>query len=268
MKVLIAGAHGFIGQNVYKYLSENTDWELSTIIPRYNLAYGLELCRDNYDIFLNFASISSVDQSIKNPVSVIENNVMLMTNLLESARKYRPKLFIQFSTIEAQNITSPYAASKKAQEDICLAYSRIYGIPVVVLQSTNVIGPGQKPEKFIPKIIEQIKNGETVAIYTTNGNAGERKYNPVKNVANTIMHLIQENSFSGYTTYEIKGGEKLNNLHIAKLVASLMEKPLYTDFIEANSVRPSYLLDYYIEKRHEYPCEPIQTLEEGLKELL
>src|SRR3546814_11791156 len=61
--------------------------------------------------------------------------------------------------------SNPYSASKSAQEDIAYSYWRAFGIPLVVTNTMNLIGPRQHPEKFVPKMIRALKNGEPLTIH-------------------------------------------------------------------------------------------------------
>lgn len=264
MRVLITGANGFVGSNVLKYLAKNTDWEFVTVDA--DLSKQFIQDKEGFDIILNLASNSSVEHSIKEPVEVIENNIMLTTKLLEYARFNQPKLFIQFSTVEADKITNPYAASKKAQEDICKAYRNTYGVPVVIFRSVNIIGQGQNPEKFVPKIIEQIKAQKPVTIYIDSGKIGSRYYVTAKNVAEALKHLIVSDLILE-ADYTMPAAVQLTNLGMAHLVAKVLDEKLVCEFIEAETVRPNYLSEYKY-----FPYLPgfssIQTLEEGLRELV
>jgi len=262
--VLLTGAKGFVGSNVWEYLSEKSDYNL--VCPDGHITEDMG---GKFDYIVNFASNSSVEQSIQDPQAVIDNNVSLMTSLLEIARLNPPKLFVQFSTVETQEITNPYAASKKAQEDIALAYSRTYGLPVVVIHSTNLIGKGQGQDKFIPKVIKQIKAGEPVTIYTVNGEFGKRKYNNVKNVGAAILYLLQNHEYyQSYHELGVYGGNEVNNLQMAQAIAKLLGKKLSCEFIEADTIRPNYLMSYNSDQDNVPTTLVAATLEDGLRELL
>jgi dTDP-glucose 4,6-dehydratase len=247
-RLYFTGQSGFVGSNIIEDLREH-----------------YTISDHHFDYIVNLASISSVEYSIKHPLEVIENNIMHTTQLLERARLKPPKLFVQFSTIESQNITNPYAGSKKAQEALALAYSRTYDIPVVVVHSTNIVGPNQSKDKFLPKIVDQIKANEPVTIYTHNGEMAERTYNPVKNIGSAILYLLQH--YEDYQTYNevgIEGGETLNNLQLAQRVARILGKELTCRFVEVETIRPDYLMGYTPENGIEGWLAP-QTLDEGLQ---
>lgn len=202
-KALISGASGFVGSNVLDFLLKETDWEFTCIASWRHHGSPLRINPRNkrvtvithdltgplpdlgdFDYILNLASESHVDRSIADPVPFIETNVAIVLWMLEYARKRPTKRFIHFSTDEVLGSdgypSNPYAASKAAQEAIATAYWRTYGIPVVITQSNNIVGPNQDPEKFVPKIIELIKKQKPVPIHTFNGTLGKRYYNPVE----------------------------------------------------------------------------------------
>ena len=250
-RCLITGSTGFVGQHLVKYLRQNTDWQINPIAK-------------HYDYIINLASGSSVEKSIADPVVFIEDNINCMLDILERARMYPPKVFLHMSTVEVYNSSNPYAASKAAQEVIANAYQNTYGLPVVIVTSHNIIGAGQKSDKFVPKIIQQIKKGEELSIYVQNGTMGYRIYNPVENVCNAILYLLKAGITSG--KYNISGGAELTNLEMAKKIAKLLGKPLKYKTVEAQSIRPGYTRHLVSDgiALETLGWKPPKTLDEGL----
>lgn len=267
MRVLITGGSGFVGRHLQAYIAQKTDWEVVDYKP--NLKHYIPDNGD-FDYIINLASNSSVEKSIADPVPFVKNNVTLELNVLEYARLHPPKVFLQFSSIEAKNITNPYAGSKAAQEAIATAYWRTYGVPVVIVRSSNIIGEGQSAEKFIPTLVRKIKANEPVSIYTNKGAIGSRYYNPVTNICDAILYILQHRTPTTNADrplqYDLFGGEELTNLEMAQLVARLLGKDLKAEFIEADTVRPGYdqrIIPSY-DALKPVDWRPPQTLEEGL----
>ncbi len=301
-RVLLTGASGLVGSHVLDYIIDHSDWDvvcLSSWRHRGNPKRLQKYADDDrvfimthdltgvmpdlgpFDYILNIASESHVDRSISDPVPFVENNISLMLQVLEYARKYPPKLLIQFSTDEVFGHTeeisdvlwpsNPYAASKASQELIVSAYRKTYGIQAVVTNSNNIIGEGQDAEKYVAKLAVQIKNGETVTVHAQNGEIGRRRYNPVENVSAGLMFLIDNyepvDQHARTPRFGLTGGRELDNLEIAKLVAKVMGKELKYEVIDVATVRPGYDQRYpkVNTKLEEMGFIPPQTLEEGLE---
>jgi dTDP-glucose 4,6-dehydratase len=247
MNCLITGERGFVGQNLVPYL-EGLGWQVNQGDP---------------DIIINLASISDVEQSIREPTRVITNNVNCMLEAIEKARE-RKIPFIQFSTVEVYESANPYAASKSAQESIATAYHKTYGIPVIITTTNNIVGKGQKG-KFIPTLIGQITKGEEVSIYTNNGEMGYRTYNPVLNIVDALAFIINR-PIQPFTRYHLGGGQELSNLEMAQKIARLLHKPLKYKLVEASEVRPGYTRHLKSDglRLEDLGWKPPQTLDEGL----
>lgn len=247
MNCLITGEKGFVGRHLVPYL-ENLGWKVNQGKP---------------DIIINLASMSDVEESIQNPVTTILNNVGCVLDALEKAREYKVP-FLQFSTVEVYEPANPYAASKAAQEVITAAYHRTYGIPVIITTTNNIVGKGQKG-KFIPTLVEQISNGEEVSIYTNNGEMGYRTYNPVLNVVDALVFILNR-PLQPFTRYHLSGGQELSNLEMAQKIAKLLNKPLKYRLVEADSVRPGYTRHLKSDglRLEDLGWKPPQTLDEGL----
>jgi dTDP-D-glucose 4,6-dehydratase len=273
-RVLMTGASGFIGSSVLAHLLERREWEIVcvsswrhkgssqrlTLHPRMQVVthdlVGPIPDLGRFDFILNLASESHVDRSIAQPVAFIENNVSSTLQVLEYARRYPPELLIQFSTDEVYGATNhaewdvllpsnPYAASKAAQEMIAIAYWSTFGVPVVITNSNNVVGPGQDPEKFIPKVIGLVGRGEPVPIHMIGGRPGRRHYNSVRNVADALLFILDhirqpEPRGDRPPRFSIPGGAELDNREMAIAIAHLMERPLSVVEIDAEAIRPGY----------------------------
>lgn len=319
-KILITGGAGFIGHHIVEHLLKNTDWDIFIFDKLTYASNGLERLRDincfdekrvnvftvdlnepvsegiiqevgDVDYILNLASDSHVDNSISEPVGFIRNNVNLMVNMLELAKKIKSlKKFVQFSTDEIygpapegvnykegdrMNPSNPYSASKAAQEAICRAYSNTYKIPIIITNTMNVIGERQHPEKFVPLIINKVLKGETVQIHSNKEKtkAGTRFYIHARNVAMAIQFILSEtdelldNIDASLGQFNIVGEKEIDNLTLAKLIAGYVGKELKYEMIDFHSSRPGHDLRYSLdgEKLQKLGFEFPKTLEESLE---
>jgi dTDP-glucose 4,6-dehydratase len=283
-KILMTGASGFVGANVLAYfLDTEPTWEITCLCSWSHKGSPLRLQRlmninnknlkiithdittpipedlGEFDYVLNLASESHVDRSITDPYGVSHNNIELILQMLEYARKIKPKKFIHFSTDEVYGPhhhknwdlllpSNPYAASKAAQELICYSYWRTYNVPLIITNSNNIIGPFQHNEKFIPKILDKAKTKEPITIHAVNGLIGNRVWNPVGNVASALAYIVNNvvvNLYDGNDLIKppriaLTGGEEMSNLEIAQRLYKLLNVDLSYNILEASSIRPGY----------------------------
>ena len=154
--------------------------EAVSSLPNFRLVVGDITCADlvlhllreeRVDTVLHFAAQTHVDASFGNSFAFTRNNVVGTHALLEAARACGTvRRFLHVSTDEvygteaavaaggaaaaeaaALQPTNPYAATKAAAEMLVKAYAASYRLPCVVTRSNNVYGPGQYPEKLVPK---------------------------------------------------------------------------------------------------------------------
>jgi UDP-glucose 4,6-dehydratase len=133
------------------------------------------------DTIVHFAAQSHVDTSFTDPISYTNDNVLGTHVLLEACRQVGcVKKFVHISTDEVYGEngegdgvkteesllkpTNPYAATKAAAEMLVHSYMHSYQFPAVIIRSNNVYGPGQFPEKVIPKFIQQLLRKEKLTI--------------------------------------------------------------------------------------------------------
>ncbi len=151
----------------------------------------IERILKQYDIdtIIHFAAESHVDRSILGPEAFMKTNVMGTFTLLDCARNFWKKadgsirddvLFHHISTDEVYGSLgetgyftettpydprSPYSSSKASSDHIAMAYFHTYGLPVTLSNCTNNYGPFQFPEKLLPLMITNIKEGKTLPVY-------------------------------------------------------------------------------------------------------
>lgn len=299
MRMLITGGGGFCGAHAIMHFLHNTDWDIITIdsfrhmgktdritdmmesypeyIPRLTvLTHDLTVpFSDQFvdklgkiDYIINMASESHVDRSIAEPRDFVNNNVNLMHTMLEYARAYPVKKFLQISTdevygpaapgydhIEGDYLkpSNPYAASKAMQQSLGWAYWRTYGLPYMQSNTMNIIGEMQDPEKLVPKIIQCAVKGEVMPIFANKDKtaAGTRKYLHARNQADALLFILNNCEPEAYKDgaesppiFNIVGDVEISNLDMALLVAKYVGKELKYDMVDVHSARPGHDLRY------------------------
>lgn len=241
------------------------------------------------DYIISMASESHVDRSIAEPRDFIDNNVQLMLTLLEYSREYPVTKFLQVSTDEVYGPapnghnhaewetylpSNPYSASKAAQESICFAYWRTYGLPLIITNTMNIIGELQDAEKFVPMVMQKVAKGEPMTIHASKtGEIGSRFYLHARNQADALLYLLKHvepvrfGASDKPDKFHIVGEREINNLEMAQLVARYMGKPLKYELVDFHSSRPGHDLRYALDgtKLAELGWKAPFSLEESLQ---
>lgn len=217
---LVTGGAGFIGSNLCEAIlklgyrvrcfddlstgfQKNVDMFADN--PNYEFVKGdikdLDACVkacEGVDYVLNQAAWGSVPRSIEMPLFYCANNITGTVNMMEAARQNGVKTFVYASSSSVYgdepnlpktegiegNLLSPYALTKRADEEWAKQYTRHYSLPTVGLRYFNVFGRRQNPEgayaAVIPKFIRQLLNNEQPTI---NGDGKQsRDFTYIENV--------------------------------------------------------------------------------------
>lgn len=201
---LVTGGAGFIGSNLCEAIlkmgykvkclddlstGKQANVDLFLDDPNYAFIKGdikdLDTCMaacEGVDYVLNQAAWGSVPRSIEMPLFYEKNNIMGTLNMMEAARQQGVKKFVYASSSsvygdhpvlpkkEGQegNLLSPYALTKRVDEEFAKLYTRLYGLDTYGMRYFNVFGRRQDPDgayaAVIPKFIKMLMNGETPTI--------------------------------------------------------------------------------------------------------
>lgn len=201
---LVTGAAGFIGSNLCEALlnkgckvkalddlstgkQENIDLFLGN--PNYTFIKGdikdLDVCLkacEGVDYVLHQAAWGSVPRSLEMPLFYNKNNIEGTLNMLEAARQNGVKKFVYASSSSVYgdepnlpktegregNLLSPYALTKRCDEEWAKLYTKFYGLDTYGMRYFNVFGRRQDPDgayaAVIPKFLKQLMHGETPTI--------------------------------------------------------------------------------------------------------
>jgi len=249
---------------------------------------------------VHFAADSNVDRSIREPADVINNNVKVTLNLLEWAKENNHlQSFIQISTDEVYGAaledychkewdpiipSNPYSASKACQEAIAISYWRTYGVPVVITNTMNNIGEKQHPDKFLPMIIRNLRDGKTIPVHAVDGKVGSRFYLHARNHADAVISIIdrykeipQYPAPGRKAPYDdrplrlnVVGDREMSNLDLVDMIADIMDAEPKYDLVDAHSSRPGHDLRYALDglKMAEWGWTAPVSFEDSLKKTI
>ena len=164
------------------------------------------LFKDNkFDIVVNLAAQAGVRYSITNPDAYINSNIIGFYNILEACRHhpvehlvyassssvYGGNKKIPFSTEDkVDNPVSLYAATKKSNELLAHAYSKLYNIPTTGLRFFTVYGPAGRPDMAYFGFTNKLIKGETIEIFNY-GNC-KRDFTYVDDIVEGIIRVMKK----------------------------------------------------------------------------
>ena len=260
-KVLVTGGAGFIGSNFIKYMLEkHPDYEIINLDaltycgnlenlediednPNYSFVKG-NICDDELvdevvsevDYIVHFAAESHVDRSIEDPQIFIKSNIIGTQVLLDAAKKYQIRKFLQVSTDEVYGslghegyftektplqANSPYSASKAGADLMVRAYGETFNLPINITRCSNNYGPYQFPEKLIPLMISNAIEDKELPIYGDGKNI--RDWLHVYDHCSAIDLVLHKGKLG--EVYNIGGHNEKENIEIVKLILKELDKP-------------------------------------------
>jgi dTDP-glucose 4,6-dehydratase len=247
---------------------------------------------------VHFAAESHVDRSIREPDDFIRTNVDGTFALLEEVRAYWTSLsgdeskrfrFLHVSTDEvygslgpddppfcettAYAPNSPYSASKAASDHLVRAYHHTYGLPTLTTNCSNNYGRFQFPEKLIPLMILNARDGKPLPVYGDGLNVRDWIY--VADHCDAIA-LVLARGTPG-ETYNIGGWNEEPNLEIVHAVCDIVDEMAprvggsRRELIRFVKDRPGHDRRYAMDARkieRELGWRPKETFETGIRKTI
>lgn len=274
--------HKGLPQRISSAVCDHPDWAQRVELIHWDLRTPADPMTLNrlydVDVIWNVASESHVDRSIEQPSPFIRNNTDVVLNVLETARLINPRLVLQMSTDEVYGPapagyahkewdailpSNPYSASKAAQEAIAIAYWRTYGVPVVITNTMNILGEMQDPEKFVPMVIRNLRDGREIPVHTSpQGQPGSRFYLHARNLADAWLFLTrwyeEQGSAPLYPSflrpgrYHVVGEQEIDNIRMVRIIGRIMgvDPDRITELLRPvsfHSSRPGHDLRYALD---------------------
>lgn len=158
---------------------------------------------EHFDVVVNLAAQAGVRYSIENPYAYIESNVVGFINLLECCRHYpvRHLVYASSSSIYGLNEKIPYAetdktdspvslyaATKKSNELMAHAYSKLYHIPTTGIRFFTVYGPWGRPDMAPFLFMKAILNGEPIKVF--NNGKMQRDFTYIDDIIEGVVKII------------------------------------------------------------------------------
>jgi len=259
---LVTGGAGFIGSNLcekilemgyyVKCLDNLSTGNINNIKPfsgneRFtflekdirSLEDCIEACK-GVDYVLHQAAWGSVPRSIEMPLLYEEINIRGTLNMLEASCINKVKKFVYASSSSVYgdsvvlpkkegnegNILSPYALTKKSNEEYAKLYYKLYGLETIGLRYFNVFGKRQDPNgayaAVVPKFIKQLLNNESPTI---NGDGKQsRDFTYIENVIEANLKACKASSIASGKVCNIAFGGREYLIDIYDLLCEILGK--------------------------------------------
>jgi dTDP-glucose 4,6-dehydratase len=300
--LLVTGGAGFIGSNFVHQAIETTDHEVVVVdkltyagnpqslagLPpnRFRLVQGdigdsdlMDALVSECDAVVHFAAESHNDNSIDDPQPFIGTNLVGTFRVAEAVRRHAKRLHhistdevygdlelddpSRFTPETAYNPSSPYSASKAGSDMLVRAWVRTYGLRATISNCSNNYGPRQHVEKFIPRQITNVIDGERPKIYGAGANVRDWIHVDDHNAA--VLAILERGRIG--ETYLIGADGELTNKQVVEFI--LTEMGHQADAYELVRDRPGHDMRYAIDAsklREELNWRPVYgDFRQGLK---
>ena len=261
-KVAVTGGLGFIGSHLISKLNEDNDvviidnqtsGNIKNIeeldFTKIDTDFGditqtnLEMIFEDVDYVFHMAAVTSVLQSVNDPIKSNEVNITGTLKVLEAAKNCEVKKLILSSSSAVYGETetvpiseknpvnplSPYAVTKATGELYCRVYSEIYELSTIALRYFNVFGPKQDPKSqyaaVIPIFIDKLLKNESPIIYGDGEQT--RDFVSVKQVVEANILAAKSNETG---SYNIGLGKSTSINQLFEMIKEIMGKdikPIY-----------------------------------------
>lgn len=263
-KFLITGGAGFIGSNLCEALlkrghfvrclddlSTGKEENIQPFLENSNFEFikgdirDLETCMNackNIDYVSHQAAWGSVPRSIEMPLVYEEINIKGTLNMLEAARQNNVKKFVYASSSSVYgdeptlpkkegregNLLSPYALTKRTNEEYAVLYTKLYGLETIGFRYFNVFGRRQDPDgayaAVIPKFVKNLLEKEAPTI---NGDGSQsRDFTYIENVIEANLKGMQAPREAAGEAFNIAYGGQVNLNELYQKLSELLNKKI------------------------------------------
>jgi len=280
MKVLVTGGAGFIGSNfVHLTLATRPDAEVTVLDAltyagsraslagtedRVELVVGdvvdaalVDRLVSRSDVVVHFAAESHNDNSLADPWPFVSTNIIGTYTLLEAVRRHDTRYHhistdevygdlelddpARFTEATAYNPSSPYSSSKGASDLLVRAWVRSFGVRATISNCSNNYGPRQHVEKFIPRQVTNVLDGQRPKLYGDGLNV--RDWIHVDDHNTAVWTIIDKGALG--ETYLIGADGEVDNRTVVRTILELMGRS--PDDLDHVSDRPGHDRRYAID---------------------
>lgn len=268
----------FKWKNIFS-LKNNDNFKLvdADILDEDNLDYIFS--SNSIDIVIHLAAKTGVRPSVQDPTLHYNVNVMGLLNLLRVCNRFNVKKFVfaSSSSIYGNNLNvpfkeseksdgplSPYAATKKACENLLYVFHWLYGFDVVCIRPFTVYGPRQRKDMAISLFTRKINNNEKITIFGDETN--KRDYTYVDDIVDGFVSAMY--NLKGYEVYNIGGSNPVDLKSLVSIIENKLDKKASVCY---SSMQPGEAIMTHADitkARNKLGYEPKIKIEEGINRFI
>ncbi|MBM3283298.1 NAD(P)-dependent oxidoreductase [Candidatus Gottesmanbacteria bacterium] len=213
----ITGSSGFVGSYLLKALNKKV-----ICIP-HNQIMNAKL--EPFDSFYFLSAYGNMYFHIGDG-QIIQANISDLIHLLLEAMKYRFKSFIYISTSSVElEVQTMYSRTKRAAEEILLAFTEKYNLPICIIRPYSITGVGEQKEHLIPTLIKSCFTGELVNFVPDPCH----DWIDVRDIVNEIIRLSEARTNG---IFEIGSGILTSNKEVLELVEKITGRKANINIVE------------------------------------
>jgi nucleoside-diphosphate-sugar epimerase len=222
IKILLVGASGFIGKNVYKQLNQKYNFVFLVRSKKPEFANNQQFIYNNLDELKNekieMIINCAVSYSEEKVSSLIESNILLPIKLIDMFEN-SIKLFITFDSFYTKFDNNPMLNYSNSKNSIREWYKKFSHLKIINLKLEHVYGRYDSKKKFIPWLIDNMIKNKTIKLSECKQKRDFIHVDEIIKLINEV--IIKRDKFNiGYTEMEVGTGK---SIEIKKFVLSLLE---------------------------------------------
>lgn len=263
----------------------------SRIYPRYRFVKldltdrsGMETLFDTegFDRVVNLAGQAGVRYSTENPYAYVESNVLGFLNILENCRHHAVRHLVYASSSSIYGTDNPvpyaetastdrpvslYAVTKKSDELMAYAYSKLYGLPTTGIRFFTVYGPWGRPDMAPFLFLKSILDGQPIRVF----NYGElsRDFTYIEDIVEGLVRILSCPSAGEvpYRIYNIGNADPVRLLDFISVIEKVTGRQALKQMVE---MQPGDVYCTYADitrLRKDFGYKPSVSIEEGIRRL-